>query len=191
MRIDVNVLSTSNVVVKSFLRDLLYKYGKVSDVCHAYVKSWILNEDEEVSIPVTDLAPFLTPVEGEWCFERNYDDYVAYKYDSQCSPTSCVALNPLTLELEKQGLLREVVEMCNKPQCIGKDNSNQEIVPVSKTRLLEVKTNRHTTCSGSEWGWIEGCTLNICWSDDKPFNKKKARELVNKWNESVKESSDV
>lgn len=68
---------------------------------------------------IEDIVPLLKPVEGERCYgimngggeimtwvygrasDRIFDTYV----------DNIVACNPLTLELEKQGLLREVVEL--------------------------------------------------------------------------------
>lgn len=60
---------------------------------------------------------------------------------------------------------------------IGTDCGGQPIIPRCKT--LTMHTNRHTTTDGNLWGWIEGCTLNICWSNDSErFNSSKAAELV-------------
>ena len=64
---------------------------------------------------------------------------------------------------------------------IGYDTSNQPIIPVRKK--LSVKTNAHPNCDGTSWGWIEGCSLNICWSNENSkFDKKKADELVRSYN---------
>ena len=70
-------------------------------------------------------------------------------------------------------------------ESIGIDCCNQEIIPVSKTVKLSVHTNRHPNCDRTDWGWIEGCTKNICWSDNKKFNKEAAYELVSRWNKMV------
>ena len=61
-----------------------------------------------------------------------------------------------------------------------KDCGNQDIIPVRET--LSIQTNRHSNCDGSRWGWIEGCSFNICWSDNKTFNYKKASEFVHQYN---------
>src|SRR5690606_21985893 len=29
-----------------------------------------------------------------------------------------------------------------------------------------VRTNRHPSCSGKLWGWIDGTGPNVCWSND-------------------------
>ena len=53
----------------------------------------------------------------------------------------------------------------------------------------QVKTNRHTNTNGTEWGWIEGPTGNICWSNNKPFNRAAAGEITrlhNEWLEAQK-----
>ena len=65
-----------------------------------------------------------------------------------------------------------------------KDCSGQEIVPVAKR--LVVCTNRHSACDGTAWGWIEGCSKNICWADNKPFNYAAACRFVKEYNESQK-----
>lgn len=63
---------------------------------------------------------------------------------------------------------------------IGYDCCNQPIVPVSST--LRLHTNRHRSTSGRQWGWISGCTRNIVWADDKKFDYKAAKELVDTYN---------
>jgi hypothetical protein len=64
---------------------------------------------------------------------------------------------------------------------LGKDTSGQDIIPIKKE--LVVKTNAHPNCDGTRWGWIEGCTKNICWSNENSkFNKEKADELVRQYN---------
>jgi len=64
---------------------------------------------------------------------------------------------------------------------LGKDASNQDIIPI-KSKLV-VKTNRHPNCDGTRWGWIEGCSKNIVWSNENSkFNKEKADELVLQYN---------
>jgi hypothetical protein len=68
---------------------------------------------------------------------------------------------------------------------LGIDCSGQEIIPINENVTLEVHTNRHPNTNGTAWGWIDGCTLNICWSDDKKFTREKATELVNNWNRRV------
>ena len=64
---------------------------------------------------------------------------------------------------------------------LGKDCSGQEIIPIAKR--LKVKTNRHPNTDGTEWGWVEGCTKNIVWSNNSSkFNKEKAMDLVSSFN---------
>ncbi len=71
--------------------------------------------------------------------------------------------------------------MADVQHVIGYDTSNQPIIPVRKK--LSVKTNAHSNCDGTSWGWIEGCSLNICWSDENTrFNREKAKELVRQYN---------
>lgn len=65
---------------------------------------------------------------------------------------------------------------------LGIDCCGQEIIPMNENVTLKVHTNRHPNTDGTAWGWIEGCTLNICWGDDEKFTRDKAIELVNAWN---------
>ena len=75
--------------------------------------------------------------------------------------------------LEQNGMLAGVI--------LGKDASGQDIIPIRSN--LEVKTNAHPNCDGTRWGWIEGSSKNICWSDENSkFNKEKADELVRSYN---------
>ena len=46
-------------------------------------------------------------------------------------------------------------------------------------------TNRHPNCDGTDWGWIEGSSPEIFWSDNKPFNRKKAQIVVEAHNKSI------
>lgn len=64
---------------------------------------------------------------------------------------------------------------------IGYDSSGQPIIPIGDK--LAVKKNAHPNCDGTAWGWIEGCSLNICWSDENSkFNREKADDLVRQYN---------
>ena len=65
---------------------------------------------------------------------------------------------------------------------LGKDCSGKEIIPIAKK--LKVKTNRHPNTDGTEWGWIEGCTKNIVWSNNpySKFNQSDALNLVSSFN---------
>jgi hypothetical protein len=68
---------------------------------------------------------------------------------------------------------------------LGKDASNQDIIPIRSQ--LVVKTNAHPNCDGTRWGWIEGCSKNIVWSNENnKFNKDKADELVSQYNKIKK-----
>ncbi|OZI59907.1 hypothetical protein [Bordetella genomosp. 11] len=45
-------------------------------------------------------------------------------------------------------------------------------------------TNRHTNTDGTSWGWIDGATGHVCWSDNERFNRAAASAAVtahNKW----------
>jgi hypothetical protein len=60
------------------------------------------------------------------------------------------------------------------------DTSGREIIPIRDR--LSICTNRHPNCDGTLWGWIEGCTNNVCWSNNKNFNYDAARKFVDDWN---------
>ena len=73
-----------------------------------------------------------------------------------------------------------------------KDTCDQEIIPRSPKVTLSTHTNRHTTQYGNSWGWIEGCTLNICWSNDSNlFNSKMASDLCTAWNAGTLELAGI
>lgn len=55
--------------------------------------------------------------------------------------------------------------------------------------IWEVKKNRHTNTDGTEWGWIEGAPGNVCWSNNKSFNRQKAGEAVAIHNAWLKENT--
>lgn len=64
---------------------------------------------------------------------------------------------------------------------LGTDCCGQPIIPMLDK--LSMHTNRHPTTPGNAWGWIDGCSLNICWSnDDNRFNSKMASDLVEEYN---------
>lgn len=71
---------------------------------------------------------------------------------------------------------------------LGKDSSGQPIIPINNNVTLKDFTNRHHNSDGTSWGWIDGCTLNICWSNNSNFNHVKARKLVNDWNNRNQEA---
>ena len=78
--------------------------------------------------------------------------------------------------------------MNKNTKVIGIDCCYQDIIPIYEEAALEVHTNRHPNTNGTRWGWVSGCTLNICWSNDNNFNEKEAEELVNRWNNRTKEN---
>ena len=49
-----------------------------------------------------------------------------------------------------------------------------------KEKRWSVETNKHKTCRGNEWGWIEGASGNLCWSNDagSRFTKEDANRKV-------------
>lgn len=65
-----------------------------------------------------------------------------------------------------------------------KDCCNHEIIPIPG-RKLSIHTNRHPNYDGTSWGCIEGCTKNICWSNDSEFDQQRARDFVDQYNQSL------
>ena len=66
-----------------------------------------------------------------------------------------------------------------------KDCYGQEIIPI-QGRRLSVHTNKHPNTDGTYWGWVEGCTVNILWSNsDDKFTKSDAVAFVDEYNKSV------
>ena len=65
---------------------------------------------------------------------------------------------------------------------LGKSSDGTEIY--GKLDKISVHTNSHPNCDGSSWGWLEGCSKHVCWSNSRSsrFTKKDADELANKWN---------
>ena len=73
---------------------------------------------------------------------------------------------------------------------LGKDCSGQPITPINNDVELRIFKNRHPNTDGTSWGWIEGCTLHVCWSNNSNFNHVKARKLVNDWNNRKENQND-
>lgn len=66
-----------------------------------------------------------------------------------------------------------------------KDCCGNEIIPIADK--LSIHTNRHPNCDRTNWGWIEGCKGNICWSDNHPtFNYERASRFVREYNSRIK-----
>jgi hypothetical protein len=52
-----------------------------------------------------------------------------------------------------------------------------------------VRTNRHLSTDGRQWGWIEGAPGNVCWEDRREFDRNAASLAClehNTWLEDVK-----
>lgn len=74
----------------------------------------------------------------------------------------------------------------NEKTLLGIDCNGTEIY--GKLDKISVYTNSHPNCDRSSWGWLEGCSKHVCWSDESRsrFMKKDAYELANKWNERLR-----
>lgn len=70
----------------------------------------------------------------------------------------------------------------NEKTLLGIDCNGTEIY--GQLDKISVHTNNHPNCDGSSWGWLEGCSKFVCWSNKSSsrFTKKDADELANKWN---------
>jgi hypothetical protein len=66
-------------------------------------------------------------------------------------------------------------------EILGKDCCGQDIIPIPGKRLSQ-HTNRHPNTDGTSWGWVDGCTLNICWSNNKSFNGERCSALIQEYN---------
>lgn len=70
----------------------------------------------------------------------------------------------------------------NKRTLLGISSNGTEIY--GKLNKISVYTNNQPNCDGSSWGWLEGCSKLVYWSNTSGsrFTKKDADELANKWN---------
>lgn len=68
-----------------------------------------------------------------------------------------------------------------------KDCCGQEIVPI---REMSIHTNRHPSTDGTDWGWIDGCTVNICWANNHSFNRAAAVKYIKEY-EQEKRMADL
>ena len=97
-------------------------------------------------------------------------------------------------ELMKRGWIpgpdSEYANGLDRPPMKVKDCCGQEIIPIPGRRLSK-HTNRHPATSGDSWGWIEGCTLNICWSNENDiFTSKDASDFVEEYNKQTLKETD-
>ena len=74
----------------------------------------------------------------------------------------------------------------NEKTLLGISSDGTEIY--GKRDMISVYTNSHPNVDGSSWGWLEGCSKHVCWSNSRSsrFTKKDAYELANKWNERLR-----
>ncbi|HKL86412.1 MAG TPA: hypothetical protein VJ861_08785 [Treponemataceae bacterium] len=70
----------------------------------------------------------------------------------------------------------------NEKTLLGYSCNGTEIY--GKLDKISVHTNKHPTHGDPLWGWLEGCSKFVCWSNKSSsrFTKKDADELANKWN---------
>ena len=113
MKIVENLIEVNEPSVKAYL----YEKG-----CLAYDEDLIADDiisKLTIVLLVTDIRPLLEPKEGEWCFQilgaGVIISIVRYHRTEEVMYSklgSYIALNPLTLQAEKDGILREIVELC-------------------------------------------------------------------------------
>lgn len=80
--------------------------------------------------------------------------------------------------MDKYKRLKDYIRL--RDEAAVTDCCGKKIIP--EADQLTVYTNKHPNTNGSLWGWIEGCTSNVCWSNDSPFDEKAAREYVSSYN---------
>lgn len=79
-------------------------------------------------------------------------------------------------------------------KCIAATVTNESVTVAGRTvphneYVWGIKTNRHTTTGGYDWGWIDGAPGNICWEDGERFDRAAASEMArahNRWLEDQK-----
>lgn len=73
-------------------------------------------------------------------------------------------------------------DFMNEKTLFGIDCNGTEIY--GQLDKISVHTNNHPNCDGTSWGWLDGCSKFVCWSNKSSsrFTKKDADELANKWN---------
>ena len=74
----------------------------------------------------------------------------------------------------------------NERTLLGIDCNGTEIY--GQLNKISVHTSIYPNYDESSHGWLEGCSKQVCWSDESGsrFTKKDADELANKWNERLR-----
>lgn len=90
--------------------------------------------------------------------------------------------NVICVILTKEFTHKQRSDFMNEKTLLGVDCNGTEIY--GQLDKISVHTNNHPNCDGSSWGWLEGCSKFVCWSNKSSsrFTKKDADELANKWN---------
>ena len=61
-----------------------------------------------------------------------------------------------------------------------RDAMGREFKPIA--RRIDWHTNRHRDNDGNSFGWIDGCDIDVIWSNGDVFNEAAARKFVNEYN---------
>ena len=95
---------------------------------------------------------------------------------------NCMKENVGCVILTKEFTYKVRSDFMNEKTLLGVDCNGTEIY--GQLDKISVHTNNHLDYDGSSWGWLEGCSKFVCWSNrsSSRFTKKDADELANKWN---------
>ena len=131
MKIVENLIEVNEPVVKAYL----YERGVIE------FTDWGLSPIDIVSKLTIIFEPFqvkplLKPKEGEWAIYinlyNNYTKIIRFNGYMPIGDASTVAFNTFTLQAEKDGILREMVELCNP-------GSTPEVTPEVKALIAKHK----------------------------------------------------
>lgn len=74
--------------------------------------------------------------------------------------------------------------MADTIKCGGKD-------VLHNTLVWETCRNRHTNTNGTDWGWIEGTPVSVCWSNDSAFDRKAAGLVCKEHNDWLEQQKPI
>jgi len=117
MKIVENLIEITGPSIKALFLDMVVYSEPTLDKGECRLMG--VYDDSPIYITLSQVAPLLEPKEGEWCFQILGAGMVAgivrYHRTEEVMYSklgSYIALNPLTLQAEKDGILREMVELC-------------------------------------------------------------------------------
>lgn len=96
-----------------------------------------------------------------------------------------VAWYQISVPLESLPTIECEASMTDTIRCGSKDVFHNTVV-------WQMRTNRHTTCNGHSWGWIEGAPGNVCWSNDsRDFDFSKASSAITAHNQWLEQQTPI